>query len=101
MTAAFAQRDIQRLISEAEYRFACNEIAMCGGQDRYERRNKRKVVHQVAERFFRAMNSDKPPRTRDEAVRMALPIGWLILSIIWKTLALEIARWLWERTQGE
>jgi hypothetical protein len=45
------------------------------------------------------MLSDNPPKTRDEAVRMALPIGWLILSLIWKTLALEIARWLWEQTQ--
>jgi hypothetical protein len=98
MTAAFLHREIRQITEDAERHFGCHAMAM-GERDRRNRERKRRLVNDVADRFFRAMLSDNPPKTRDQAVRMALPIGWLILSLIWKTLALEIARWLWEQTQ--
>lgn len=98
MTAAFLQREIKQLTEDCERHYGCHAMAM-GEKDRKNRERKRRLVNDVADRFFRAMLSDNPPKTRDQAVRMALPIGWLILSLIWKTLALEIARWLWEQTQ--
>lgn len=98
MTAAFLQREIRQLTEDCERHFGCHALAW-GSDEKKHRDKKKKLVNDVADRFFRAMLSDNPPKTRDQAVRMALPIGWLILSLIWKTLALEIARWLWEQTQ--
>lgn len=98
MSAVFHQRDVATIEAECWRKFQCQPLPT-GFSESKERQKKRDLCTRITTRYFDAMNSEHPPRTRDEAVRMALPIGWLILSILFRTLAVEIVKWLWSRTQ--
>jgi len=98
MSAVFHMRDVATIEAECWRKFQCQPVAT-GWKEPKHRVKKRDLCSRITQRYFDAMNSDKPPRTRDEAARMALPIGWLILSLLWKTIAIEIIQWLWSRTQ--
>ena len=98
MSAAFSLRDELQLESEAWKEFECQPLASGARRDK-RRERKRLEVSRASNRFFEAMNSSTPPRSADEAVSMALPIGGWLLSWLFSTLAEAVIRWLWERTQ--
>ncbi len=98
MSAVFHMRDVATIEAECWRKFQCQPVPT-GFDESHDRQKRRKLCSAITDRYFAAMNSDNPPKTRDQAVRMALPIGWLILSILWKTIALETIQWLWSRTQ--
>ena len=82
---------------EAWRAFDCRPVATRrGGKKRDAKRDK---VTAVTNRFFDAMMSDDPPKTKDDAVTMLTPVLGLLLSIFFKQLAVTVIEWLWDRTK--
>ena len=82
---------------EAWRAFDCQPVATVrGGKKRDAKRDK---VTAVTNRFFDAMMSDNPPKTKDDAVTMLTPMLGLLLSIFFKQLAVMVIEWLWDRTK--
>jgi len=82
---------------EAWRAFDCQPVATVrGGKKRDAKRDK---VTAVTNRFFDAMMSDNPPKTKDDAVTMLTPVLGLLLSIFFKQLAVMVIEWLWDRTK--
>ena len=82
---------------EAWRAFDCQPVATVrGGKKRDAKRDK---VTAVTNRFFDAMMSDNPPKTKDDAVTMLTPVLGLLLSIFFKQLIVMVIEWLWDRTK--
>lgn len=98
----FTQRQIESLTKAAISHFQCEEVRFGYGSGKEPKhiRRKRKTIETVAPRFFKAMNSANPPKNENEAVRMAMPLGAWLLAFIIKTLAEEVIRWFYKRTQN-
>lgn len=93
--------DIKRITEEARRAFNCDDRAVRAALNRKQRDRDRKRVDKVAERFFAVMNGPNPPKDKQQAVAMMLPVWWLLLNILWQAFAEKVINWLWERTQNE
>ena len=97
MTHFHSYQEIISIESEAWRVFDCQPVA--SGRGGKKRDAKRDEVTAVTNRFFDAMMSDNPPKTKDDAVTMLTPVLGLLLSIFFKQLAVMVIEWLWDRTK--
>jgi hypothetical protein len=98
----FSDSQIDSLTKAAIAEWKCKEVPFGYGSGKEPKhiQKTRKTIETVAPRFFAAMNSRNPPKDEAEAVRMALPLGAWLLAFIIKTVAEEVIRWLYRRTQN-
>jgi hypothetical protein len=98
----FTKSEIDSLTKAAIAEWKCEEVRFGYGSGKEPKhiRKTRKTIETVAPRFFKAMNSRNPPKDETEAVRMAMPLGAWLLAFIIKTIAEEVIRWLYRRTQN-
>ena len=83
--------------AEAWRAFDCHPVATGkGGKQRTAKRDK---VTRTTQRFFDKLNGPNPPHTKEEAVEMISPFIALVLSMMFKQLAVMVIEWLWDRTQ--
>lgn len=105
MTAAFLTAPWDSLEQECQKHFDCEAVAEgfndnSGGRIG-RRRDKRVRISKTFERFRKVMAGPNPPRTKQEAVRAVGGIGALLLSYLFRQLAVMVAEWLWDRLQAE
>lgn len=86
--------------------FECEPVL--SGRDRNDprRAKKREKVSEATEQFFDALNSDNPPKSREEVISLALGfLGRLIVYLIPGAapfvLSVQVFIWLWDRMHGE
>lgn len=103
MSQTFTVREELELESAAWRHFDCQPLVSGDGtkKDRKElkrRERKRREVSRASDQFFQVMNSEDPPRTEEEAVSFAIPIMAWLLPWLFRSLAVEVIRWLWSKT---
>ena len=107
MTAAYTLMDQQNIEARLWIAEDCHPLSATGlskktrRQER-ERAAKRAKVSAISDRFFDAVNSESPPQSRDEAIRIVVGTLGMLLSYLFPQLALAIrvAGWLWDFTHG-
>lgn len=110
MTAAFHQREswltgrwdgiYQHAIDYFDCRmYATGETSR--GKEGKRRAKKQETIHATIDRFRDVMNSGNPPRTKQEAVEMVAPFLTLLLSMLFKQLAVQVIEWLWDQMESQ
>ena len=99
MITTYSYRDVLGIEAEAWRAFDCHPVA--SGKGGRKRDAKRDKVTRTTQRFFDAINGPNPPHTKEEAVEMITPFIGLILSMLFKQLAVMVIEWLWDRTQKQ
>lgn len=89
-------QQVDEIEAEAWRAFDCQPVAT--GRGGIKRDAKRDKVTAVTNRFFDAMMSDNPPKTKEDAVTILTPFLGLLLSIFFKQLSIMVIEWLWDRT---
>lgn len=92
--------------SAAWHRFDCKPSSSGRGKEDRKRRARREQVSSATDQFVKAMNSESPPTSRDEAIRMTL--GLLARFVVYLfpgaaalMLAAEVAGWIWDNIHGK
>jgi hypothetical protein len=107
VTRKFTAQQTQSIIQTAVYRFDCFDYVGAANwkkKDRDERNRKRQSVESLVLRGVDLLNSDNPPRTREEAIRQISQVPPFVrfLMLILGTafpqyaLAISVAEWLWD-----
>ncbi len=107
MTAAFGERDWDRIEQAGFREFVSNTVASVPNAKRHRVREKRREQFAEAYRNFRdVMESDKPPQTKDEAIKQVLNaflrIAAAVLPFLFPQTKLLIAiiSFLWDVSTG-
>ena len=103
MTAAYAERDWDRIEQAGFREFVSNAVASVPHAKRHRVREKRREQFSEAFRHFRdVMESEKPPQTKDEAIKQVVSLLGRILSWIFPQYALliSIIGFLWDVSTG-
>ena len=97
MTAAFSERDILRIEGEALRHFQCASVGASWKEPR-DRIRKRDAVSKTVARGMEVLNSDNPPKSRDEAIRLIVGVVAMALAFLFPQykLAIQVAGWLWD-----
>lgn len=103
MTAAFSERDWIKIEHAAFRQFVTNPAAAEFPKTRERLRRQRTGQVSLACRRFRSvMESEQPPKTKDEAIRQVVGLIGRLLSIIFPQYALliSIIGFLWDVSTG-
>lgn len=103
MTAAFTERDWERIERAAWDEFVSRPAMKLGASRRVRFREKRSVQLLTTTMKFRAaMESPNPPRTKDEAIRQIVGLLGSILAILFPQygLLISIISFLWDVSTG-
>ncbi len=107
MTAAYTQIEQQEIERRLWVVEDCYPLAGVGMSPRSrredrEREAKRKSVSAASDKFFDAMNSDSPPQSREDAIRIVVGVFGILLSYLFPqfAIAIRVAGWLWDFTHG-
>ena len=102
MTAAFTERDRENITLSACYAFDCNHYVAGVRNDPPERRKKRKHVEETVSRGLEVLESNSPPRSREEAIRRIVGAVAMALAFFFPQyrLAIQVAGWLWDYVHG-
>lgn len=95
----FQQSEVLKITEDARRAFQCDDRAVRVAANRKQRDRDRKRVDRITERFFTVMNSVNPPKEKDQAMLMILPIWWMVLNVLWSEFARRVADWLWENAE--
>ena len=100
MTAAFFERD--SLYDHACFHFECSPkaVSMFQKPDKRAARKRNQIANTI-DQFRKAMSSDNPPRTKQEAVEMVSPFLTLLLSMLFKQFAIQVIEWLWDQLESQ
>jgi hypothetical protein len=97
-----------RLYCETYRQFDCDDLSsVVAGhrglkrKDLEKRTRKQRDVQGTLSRFRSLMESQDPPRTKQEAVAALSPIVAYLLWSIFKMLAIQIIEWAWEKYQEQ
>ena len=102
MTAIFAQRDRQRILSELQQWYAPATASSRSGKGRKRREDRSGFAERCGSKFFDVMELGQPQTERDAVnqVGAALyPILWMVLRPLLISAVREIVEWLWKRTR--
>lgn len=101
MTAAFSQRDQLNIRTKVFEAFDCQQLP-AGRREDKKRAKLRRHVSETTDAFFDAVNSDNPPQSRDEAIRLTIGALGMLLAYLFPqyALAIKIAGWLWDFVHG-
>lgn len=103
MTAAFTERDWERIERAAWDHFVSSPAMSLGASRRVKFREKRSVqLLTTCIQFRKQMESDSPPETREEAIRRIVGVLGTLLAIVFPQYALliQIISFLWDATTG-
>ncbi len=103
MTAAFTERDWDRIYSAAYGEFVTMELVATHPRKRSQVREKRVLQVEQAFRRFRDVIEDRnPPRSKDEAIRRIVGLLGTLLAIVFPQYALliRIIGFLWDVSTG-
>ena len=68
-----------------------------GSKQLRKRHEKKQQVGDTLNHFRNLMNSENPPRTKQEAVKALSPVVAYLLWSIFKVLAVKIIEWAWDQ----
>jgi hypothetical protein len=59
-------------------------------------------VSAASDKFFELMNSDSPPHSREEVIRLTIGTLGMVLAYLFPqyALAIRVAGWLWDYLHG-
>jgi len=89
----------QSIESECYRHFGVDAVSRGSRGGRKDR--KRDQITDVILRFRSVMNAPNPPKTKQEAVRAVGGITALLLSYLFRQLAVLVVEWLWDRLSAE
>jgi hypothetical protein len=98
MTAAFSDRDTRNVTLSAHYAFDCNQYVLGVKNDPPARRKKRDAVSATVARGMEVLNSDNPPKSKEEAIRAIAGAVAMALAFLFPQyrLMIQVAGWLWD-----
>ena len=103
MKPSFSTQDQLAIEQAALRQFDCANLPFGHKREDRARIRKRKNVEATTRKFLDAMNSAKPPTTRDEAIASSIGTIATLLSFLFPqfALAISVAGWLWDYLNGE
>ena len=103
MTAAFTQRDAYSIEANAWREFGVAPIAAGVLKESKAQRQKRHRISETVATGLTVLESNSPPRSRDEAIRMIVGAVGMALAFLFPhyRLAIQVAGWLWDYLHGE
>jgi hypothetical protein len=98
MTKTFTQRDRENITISAHYVFGCNKYVTGAKNDPPERRKKRDRVSATIAAGLDVLDSDNPPKSKEEAIRRIVGAVAIALAFLFPQyrLAIQVAGWLWD-----
>ena len=103
MTAAFTERDWDRIEQAGYTKFVGIPVAEASPRKRAKLRQKRQEQFSEAYRHFRdVMESEQPPASKEEAIRQIVGLFGKLLAVIFPQYALliSIIGFLWDVSTG-
>jgi hypothetical protein len=103
MTAAFSQRDSYSIEAQAWREFGVVPIAAGVLKESKSQRQKRHRISETVASGLTVLESNSPPRSRDEAIRMIVGAVGMALAFLFPQyrLAIQVAGWLWDYLHGD
>ena len=103
MTAAFTQSDAYSIEAKAWREFGVAPIAAGVLKESRAQRQKRNRISETVATGLELLESNNPPKSRDEAIRMIVGAVGMALAILFPQyrLAIQVAGWLWDYLHGE
>lgn len=103
MTAAFTQRDAYRIEAEAWREFKVAPLAAGVLKESRAQRAKRTQISNTVAKGLEVFESDNPPKSQEEAIRMIVGALGMALSLLFPQyrLMIEVVEWLWRYTHSE
>jgi len=103
MTAAFSQRDAYSIEAQAWREFGVAPLAAGVLKESKAQRHKRRQISETVASGLEILESNSPPKSRDEAIRMIVGALGMALSILFPQyrLAIQVAGWLWDYVHGD
>ena len=102
MTAAFTQNDQRAVEARLWVAMDCHPIATGLRKEDKQRTRKRQQVTAASDKFFDLMNSENPPQSREEVIRLV--VGALRVALLFwlpqYSIAIQAAGWLWDYLHG-
>jgi hypothetical protein len=108
MTAAFSQRD--EFVIEAEA-WKSHGVGPLPAQtmlkqskaERKQRTAKREAISRTVTKGLEVLESNNPPRSREEAIRRIVGAGLMLVAFLFPQyrLAIQVAGWLWDYVHGD
>lgn len=100
MTAAFLQTPWESIHNECYRHFGVASVYSGGKRDKGKEKKRDRITDTIL-RFRSVMNRPTPPRTKQDAVRAVGGITALLLSYLFRQLAVMVVEWLWDRLKAE
>lgn len=102
MTAAFTQNDAYRIEAQAWKEFQVAPIAAGVLKESRAQRQKRARISKTVATGLTVLESNSPPKSRDEAIRMIVGAVGMALAFLFPQyrLAIQVAGWLWDYLHG-
>lgn len=102
MTAAFNTRDQSSIEARLWVAMDCQPLPTGLRKEDRQRTKKRQQVTAVSDKFFDVMNSENPPQSREEVIRLTIGTLGMVLAYIFPqyALAIRVAGWLWDYLHG-
>ncbi len=103
MTAAHTQRDAYSIEANAWRQFGVAPLAAGVLKESRAQRQKRRQISDTVASGLEILESNSPPKSRDEAIRMIVGAVGMALSILFPQyrLAIQVAGWLWDYLHGD
>ena len=103
MTAAFTQRDAYRIEAEAWRAFKVAPLAAGVLKESRAQRAKRREISRTVTKGLEVLDSNNPPKSEDEAIRMIVGALGMALSFLFPQyrLMIQVVSWLWGYTHNE
>ena len=103
MTAAFTQRDAYSIEAQAWREFQVAPVASGVLKESRAQRQKRRQVSETVAVGLEVLESNSPPRSREEAIRRIVGAVAMALAFLFPQyrLAIQVAGWLWDYVHGD
>ena len=103
MTAAFTQRDAYSIEANAWRQFGVAPLAAGVLKESRAQRQKRRQISETVASGLEVLESNSPPRSRDEAIRRIVGAVAMALAFFFPQyrLAIQVAGWLWDYLHGD
>lgn len=103
MTAAFTQCDAYSIEANAWREFGVAPLASGVLKESRAQRQKRRQISETVAIGLAIMESNTPPKSRDEAIKMIVGAVAMALAFLFPQyrLAIQVAGWLWDYLHGD
>ncbi len=103
MKPTFSTKDQADIEAAALREFDCSVLPFGHKKESRQRQRRREQVQTTTRRFLDAVNSSRPPKTKQEAIAASIGPLASVLSFLFPqfALAISVAAWLWDYLNGE